>query len=94
MTFFRRDRGTSSVHGRKLYATYELVYTSVDVAAALFFLVGSFLFFSDALKTAGTWCFVLGSALFAVKPMLRIARELHLASEGDVQDLAQRYEES
>lgn len=94
MAFFQRDRGTHTDRGRRLYAIYELVYTSVDVGAALFFLVGSILFFYDSLKIPATWCFVLGSVLFAVKPLLRIVREIHLASEGDLKDLAQRYKGS
>lgn len=82
-----RDRNT---HSKKLYASFELAHTLVDVAAALFFLVGSFMFFSDALKNPAIWCFVIGSALFAVKPILRLIREFRLVAEGDVKDLAER----
>lgn len=92
MAFFQRDRGTLTTHQRKLYAIYELAYTLVDVSAALLFLVGSIMFFYSALENPAIWCFVIGSAFFAIKPLLRVTREFHLAARGDFEDLAQRFQ--
>ena len=41
---------------------YEALSIANDILVALWFLVGSFLFFSDATTYAGTWLFVVGSA--------------------------------
>ena len=91
MSFFERDRGIRTPGQRKLYALYELAYTLIDVSAALLFLIGSIMFFDKSLEHPAIWCFVIGSVFFAFKPILRIVRELHLASEGDYDDLAQRF---
>ncbi|MBB4051674.1 hypothetical protein GGR20_001310 [Devosia subaequoris] len=91
MPYFQRDLGTRPPSQRKLYALYELTYTLIDVSAALLFLVGSIMFFYDSLEIPAIWCFVIGSALFAFKPILRIIREIHLASRGDFEGLAQRF---
>lgn len=77
---------------QRIYAIFEVVYTIVDFSAAFFFTVGSVLFFWKSLETPAIWCFVIGSVLFMVKPSLRLARELKMASIGDTDDLAQRYE--
>lgn len=90
MALFAPQNRTTSDRNRRLYAAFELAHTAVDAAAALFFLIGSVMFFFDALKTPATWCFVVGSVLFAVKPVLRVTREIRLAAEGDVGDLAKR----
>ena len=75
---------------RRIYAAYDLAYPLVDFGAAAAFLVGSVLFFRDATKTAGVWCFVVGSLLFAAKPSIRLARELRHLGRGDVQSLARK----
>lgn len=76
-----------------LYARFELFYTLVDFSAAICFLVGSIMFFSQAWQFPGTWLFVVGSALFALKPTLRLLREAKLYSMGDTDDLAARLKE-
>lgn len=91
MAIFERDRGTQTPAQRKLYALYELAYTLIDVSAALLFLIGSILFFYKSLENPAIWCFVIGSVFFAFKPVLRVVREIHLASQGDYDDLAQRF---
>ncbi len=63
----------------RVYGYYERMYTLVDLTAALFFLIGSVLFFYPELVYAGTWLFVIGSALFAARPAVRFLREYHLA---------------
>ncbi len=92
MPLFAPQNRNRSTHSKEVYASFELAHTLVDAAAALFFLVGSVMFFSDALKNPAIWCFVIGSVLFAAKPVLRLVREFRLMAEGDVGDLAKRAE--
>ncbi|MHC5654132.1 YrhK family protein [Stappia sp.] len=76
--FDARLRRASPSH-ETLVRRYELFRTVVEFLAALTFIVGSVLFFYDSLQVAGTWFFVIGSVLFAVRPTIRLALELHLA---------------
>ena len=92
MALFRPENRTKSLRNRRLYAAYELAYTLVDFSAAMLFLVGSVLFFYKSLETPAIWCFVIGSVCFALKPTLRIVRELHYVYEGDLKDVAERAE--
>lgn len=64
------------------YALYEVIYTLIDFAAAILFVIGSIMFFFDDWQTPGTWMFLIGSLFFAAKPTLRVVRELHLAAMG------------
>ena len=89
MLFDPAARRRSPNTGR-LFAIYEIVYTCVDFDAALAFVVGSVMFFSEAWMTAGTWMFLAGSILFAVKPTLRLVREVHLYRQGEADKLAAR----
>jgi hypothetical protein len=89
---FRHENRERSHETRKVYAAFELVYTCVDFGAAFCFIVGSVFFFYDSLMTAGTWLFLIGSVLFAVKPTLRLIREIKLISMGDADDVAGRLE--
>lgn len=57
---------------------YETLSIVNDILIGLIFLVGSILFFQDATVYAGTWLFVLGSALMLVRPSIRITRRVHL----------------
>lgn len=57
---------------------YEIASICNDILIGLIFLVGSFLFFSEATMTLGTWLFVFGSALMLVRPVIRLARRTHL----------------
>ncbi|QQA42520.1 YrhK family protein [Pelagovum pacificum] len=91
MALFRHYNREKSQKSRHIYAVFELVYTAVDFTAAMFFLVGSIMFFWESLMFSATWFFVLGSILFGVKPSLRLAREIKLARLGDDEDLADRY---
>lgn len=92
MALFTPENPLKNERTRRLYALYELAYTGVDLAAAVLFIIGSFLFFSEETKTAGIWCFVIGSFFFAAKPLLRIARELHYWRLGHLDKLAKRAE--
>ncbi|MEP4766982.1 MAG: YrhK family protein [Roseibium sp.] len=59
---------------------YELYRTLVEFLAAVAFIIGSVFFFYDNLIYAGTWLFVVGSILFAVRPSIRLLLELQLAN--------------
>ncbi|MTI46042.1 YrhK-like protein [Roseibium hamelinense] len=63
----------------ELVRRYELYRTIVEFLAALTFVIGSVFFFYDSLIYAGTWFFLIGSILFAVRPTIRLLLELHLA---------------
>lgn len=82
-----RDR---SPEARRVFAMFELAHTAVDFGAAACFVVGSILFFFDALQVQATWLFLIGSLLFAAKPTLRLWREIKLMRMGDYTDLAHR----
>lgn len=90
MTFFAPGNRNSSYASRKLYALYEVIYTLIDFGAAIAFLIGSVMFFYDALQYAGTWCFVVGSVLFAAKPTIRVVREIAFLAVGDIDDVAKQ----
>lgn len=90
MALFDRDRRQSGAAQRRVYAAFEMAYTVVDFAAAISFLVGSVMFLFEEWQTPGTWLFIVGSALFALKPTIRLVRELRLAAMGDSEDLAER----
>lgn len=70
---FRTDR-----HG-EVYGGYQKLYDAVDALAAIAFIVGSALFFSEATQTTATWLFLIGSIFFAVRPLVHVARDFHLA---------------
>ncbi len=57
---------------------YELVSILNDLLVAVWFLVGSVLFFDSATTYAGTWLFVLGSAQLMLRPTIRLSRRVHL----------------
>ena len=82
-------RNRSETH-RRLYALYEIWYTTIDFGAALCFVIGSVLFFSASTQTAATWFFLVGSLLFAAKPTLKLWREIKLYRMGKTEKLADR----
>lgn len=90
MNLFQRDFRAGSARQRKLYAAFEIAYTLVDFVAAATFVIGSFMFLSDEWTHTGTWFFIIGSFCFALKPTIRLWRELKLAAMGDDEDLAER----
>ena len=82
MKLFRTRRFDASSRHRQVYSAYEIAYTSVDWLAAVLFVIGSIMFLYDDLMHAGTWLFIIGSMCFALRPSIRLARELHLARLG------------
>lgn len=57
---------------------YEVASIVNDLLIAVWFIVGSALFFSESTTTMGTWCFLLGSVELALRPAIRLGRHLHL----------------
>ncbi|WP_417219481.1 YrhK family protein [Arthrobacter sp.] len=87
---FTSDKRNKSEEHQRLYAGFEIAYTVVDFSAAALFIVGSIMFFSESLMIPGTWCFLVGSVCFALKPTLRLVRELQMARLDKLQLLAKR----
>lgn len=63
----------------RVYGKYQALYDGNDALAAIAFVIGSALFFSESTKMAGTWLFLIGSVFFAVRPLIHLARDFHLA---------------
>jgi hypothetical protein len=57
---------------------YEAASILNDVLIALWFVAGSVMFFFESWVVPGTWCFLIGSIQFLVRPALRLSRQLHL----------------
>lgn len=93
MWFDRPHRGMSADE-RRFRALAELVHTAVDLLAGLTFLLGSILFLFDDLHVPATWCFIIGSALFTAKPLIRLVREVRLARDGHDEEVAQRVDDA
>jgi hypothetical protein len=90
MHLFGPDNSTKTPRHAKLYASFEVLHTIVDFLAATLFIIGSVLFFSEETQIPATWCFLIGSICFALKPSLRLIRELRLANLKDTDSLAAR----
>ncbi|MBB3995549.1 hypothetical protein GGR95_003206 [Sulfitobacter undariae] len=87
MNFFNPDNHTKSEDHKRLYAMCELAYTIVDVSAAVFFVIGSILFFSTATTYFATWLFVIGSILFGIRPTIKLYREIGYLRLDDYDDV-------
>ncbi|MEJ8280004.1 YrhK family protein [Pseudonocardia spirodelae] len=57
---------------------YEVLSIVNDILVALWFVVGSVLFFSESTTYAGTWLFLVGSVELMVRPVIRLTRRVHL----------------
>ncbi|MBT9254640.1 YrhK family protein [Phycicoccus sp. MAQZ13P-2] len=57
---------------------YETLSIVNDLLIAVWFLVGSILFFRESTTYAGTWFFVVGSAQLMLRPSIRLSRRIHL----------------
>ncbi|RVU38878.1 N-acetyl-gamma-glutamyl-phosphate reductase [Hwanghaeella grinnelliae] len=82
MTLFDPRNHDLSTNHRRIHATTELVYNLVDFSAALLFVVGSVLFFSESTTYFGTWLFLIGSILFGMRPTIKLGREILYMREG------------
>ena len=90
MALFNPSNRTESPAHERVYAIFEVWYTLVDLAAALLFVSGSVLFFWSDTQTPATWMFVVGSVCFALKPTIRLMREVKLLRMGKIERLAER----
>lgn len=57
---------------------YEAASVANDILIAVWFLIGSVMFFSPAWTHVGTWCFVLGSVELMIRPAIRLSRQVHI----------------
>lgn len=57
---------------------YELLSITNDFLMALWFVVGSVLFFKESTTYVATWFFLVGSVQFLIRPTIRLARHFHL----------------
>ncbi|PZE32879.1 hypothetical protein DEJ21_15725 [Curtobacterium sp. MCSS17_006] len=61
---------------------YETLSIVNDIMVALWFIVGSVLFFSESTTVAGTWLFLAGSVQLLIRPVIRLTRRIHLGKVG------------
>ncbi|MFV1662965.1 YrhK family protein [Phaeobacter sp. JH18-12] len=90
MALFHPDNRNRSDRHKKIYAYCEIAYTTVDVSAAVLFVIGSILFFNDATVTPGTWLFLVGSILFGLRPTIKLYREYAYLRLGDYDDITRQ----
>lgn len=57
---------------------YEIFYTLNDILIAVFFIIGSILFFWDVTEAGGISLFLLGSIGLLLRPFIRIKRNTYL----------------
>lgn len=76
MPLFHPGARHLSERHERLYSNAEIARTICDFLAAFCFVAGSIMFFYAELVRPGTWMFLIGSLLFAMKPTIRLWREL------------------
>lgn len=64
---------------------YEALSIVNDFLIAIWFVVGSILFFSESTAALGTWCFLAGSIELAIRPAIRLVRQIHLRRVREVE---------
>lgn len=72
------DISKMSEEKKRKYARYELILTFLEFFGGLTFIIGSFLFLSEATTLLGTYFFIVGSFFFALRPTVKFIREYHL----------------
>ncbi|GAB3565381.1 YrhK family protein [Spelaeicoccus albus] len=65
-----------------LRARYEILSIVNDIMVALWFIIGSILFFFESTTTTGTWLFVIGSVQLLIRPVIRLVRRVHIGRVG------------
>ncbi|MBI1262903.1 MAG: N-acetyl-gamma-glutamyl-phosphate reductase [Rhizobiales bacterium] len=86
MTMFLPDNSAKSPRHQKIWARYEVVYTIVDFSAAVAFVIGSLFFFFPDMSYQAAWLFLVGSICFAMKPTIRLLRELQYLAMGETKN--------
>lgn len=61
---------------------YEVMSIVNDILIAVWFVIGSILFFSPETSTVGTWLFLLGSVQLLGRPVIRLIRHTHIQRVG------------
>lgn len=57
---------------------YEALSIGNDILVAVWFIVGSILFFSPETTEVGTWFFLMGSIELLIRPAIRLSRNVHV----------------
>jgi len=70
---------------------YEALSIVNDIMVALWFVLGSIMFFSTATETLGTWMFLIGSIQLLLRPVIRLTRLVHIRRVGSGLDASQDY---
>ncbi|WP_112179484.1 MULTISPECIES: YrhK family protein [Paraliobacillus] len=70
-------------HEIKISRRYEFYYNVNDILIALWFIIGSILFFKETTSFAGTWFFLIGSVQLLIRPVIRIIRSVHLKKSNE-----------
>ena len=68
----------------RLRKRYELLSILNDILVAVWFIIGSILFFGESTVTAGTWLFLLGSVQLLIRPVIRLVRSIHISRIGGI----------
>lgn len=68
---------------------YEVLSIINDILIALWFIVGSILFFFESTATAATCLFLVGSVQLLIRPAIRLARHVHISRIGSDQPESQ-----
>lgn len=58
---------------------YEALSIANDILVGMWFVVGSILFFWSSTGTLAIWLFLVGSIEMIIRPIIRLARKVHLA---------------
>ncbi|SHM99175.1 YrhK family protein [Gracilibacillus kekensis] len=63
-------------HSRFYKHIYNVIYTVNDIIIAIWFIIGSILFYFESIKTYGVTLFVLASFQLLIKPTIRLIHEV------------------
>ncbi len=57
---------------------YEVISMLNDLMTGLWFVIGSCFFFYASLQTPAIWLFLIGSVQLLIRPIILIAKDVHL----------------
>ncbi|XOB61063.1 YrhK family protein [Campylobacterota bacterium DY0563] len=83
MTFYEKENELDVDIGNRhivIQRRYEFIGAFNDLLIAIWFLVGSIFFLNDSLMESGTWLFIVGSAQFLIKPLIKVISLIHVAN--------------
>ncbi|RXJ89020.1 hypothetical protein CRV01_10395 [Arcobacter sp. CECT 8983] len=82
MTFYKKEDELDLEIGNRyiiIQRRYEFIGAFNDLLIAIWFLIGSIFFLNDSLMESGTWLFIVGSAQFLIKPLIKVASLIHVS---------------